>query len=190
MNISKLAKTAGIKLKGIIHVGAHEAQEAKDYIGINTLWVEPIPELAKQLKDNGFNVLEMALLDYVGETDFYITEFTQGSSVLKPLEHKINKTIKIKINRLDNVLEAPEKYNCLVLDVQGAELMVLKGANLKHFNLIICETSNRQRYERAPIENEVIEYLQNNGFKYLFSVNHSTDGVIKDNIFICKTEQL
>ena len=54
----------------------------------------------------------------------------------------------------------------LKLDVQGAELDVLKGAeNLLLFvDAIYCETSFVQLYESQPLANEIASYLIERGF--------------------------
>ncbi len=66
------------------------------------------------------------------------------------------------------------------LDVQGAELDVLRGAPecLKHANMLIAELQNVNYNDGAPQSKEVIEYLQANGWtlKDALFCNNGPDG--------------
>ena len=188
MNLITLAKELGVFPKGVIHVGAHEAQEEQDYSGIKQLYIEPIPDLAKLLKTRGLNVIECAISNYTGTADFYITDFDQGSSLLMPLEHSVQKKITVNVDTLENVVLDFISYNCLVLDVQGSELDVLKGAKVENFDLIVCETNTRERYSGAPLHEDILRYMEDNGFKLSKFFNHSVDNVIKDCVLVKKNE--
>ena len=65
------------------------------------------------------------------------------------------------------------------MDVQGAELDVLKGMKktLKTVKHLILELQNVEYNKGAPLRGEVIDWLESNGFKYveLFS-NQGPDG--------------
>jgi FkbM family methyltransferase len=184
MNLITLAKELGVFPKGVIHVGAHEAQEEQDYSGIKQLYIEPIPELAKLLKNRGLTVIECAISNYTGTSDFYITDFDQGSSLLLPLEHSIQKKITVSVDTLENLVPDSSPYNCIVIDVQGAELDVLKGTKVEKFDLIICETNSRERYSGSPVHDDIVSYMKDNGFRLSKIFSHSEDNVIKDCVFV------
>ena len=184
MKLTELAKEMGVSPRGVIHVGAHEGQEAGDYDELKQLYIEPIPSLAKLLRDKGFDVLEVAISNYTGTSDFYITDFDQGSSLLLPLEHSIKNKITVSVNTLENVVPDSSSYNCLVIDVQGEELGVLKGARLEKFDLIICETNSRERYSGSPVHEDIVGYMKDNGFRLSKFFSHSEDNVIKDCVFV------
>jgi FkbM family methyltransferase len=184
MKLAKLAKDLGVSPRGVIHVGAHEGQEASDYDELKQLYIEPIPSLAKLLRDKGLDVLEVALSNYTGTSDFYITDFDQGSSLLLPLEHSIQNKITVNVDTLENVVSDSSPYNCLVIDVQGAELNVLKGTKVEKFDLIICETNSRERYSGSPVHEDIVGYMKNNGFILSKFFSHSEDNVIKDCVFV------
>jgi FkbM family methyltransferase len=184
IKLAKLAKDLGVSPRGVIHVGAHEGQEASDYDELKQLYIEPIPSLAKLLRDKGLDVLEVAVSNYTGTSDFYITDFDQGSSLLLPLEHSIQNKITVNVDTLENVVPDSSPYNCLVIDVQGAELDVLKGTKVKKFDLIICETNSRERYFGSPVHEDIVGYMKDNGFKLSKFFSHSKDNVIKDCVFV------
>lgn len=184
MKLITLAKELGVFPKGVIHVGAHEAQEEQDYSGIKQLYIEPIPDLAKLLRNKGLDVIEYAISNYTGTSDFYITDFDQGSSLLMPLEHSVQKKIKVNVDTLENVVSDFILYNCLVIDVQGSELDVLKGSRVENFDLVICETNTRERYFGAPLHEDIVRYMEGNGFKLSKIFSHSIDNVIKDCVFV------
>jgi FkbM family methyltransferase len=184
MNLINLAKEFGISPRGVIHVGAHEGQEASDYEGLSQLYIEPIPSLAKLLKDKGLDVIEIAISNYTGTSDFYITDFDQGSSLLLPLEHSVQNKITVNVDTLENAVPDSSPYNCLVVDVQGAELDVLKGSKVENFDLIICETNSRERYFGSPVHQDIVNYLESQGFKLSRFFSHSDDNVIKDCVFV------
>jgi FkbM family methyltransferase len=184
VKLVELAEELGVSPRGVIHVGAHEGQEASDYDELKQLYIEPIPSLAKLLRDKGLDVLEVAISNYTGTSDFYITDFDQGSSLLLPLEHSIKNKITVSVDTLENVVPDSSPYNCLVVDVQGAELDVLKGTKVEKFDLIICETNSRERYSGSPVHEDIVGYMKDNGFKLSKFFSHSEDNVIKDCVFV------
>ena len=52
----------GVRAERVLHVGAHEAEEAALYAGwgAQVLWVEANPTLAGRLTDRGFDVVAAA----------------------------------------------------------------------------------------------------------------------------------
>jgi hypothetical protein len=59
------------------------------------------------------------------------------------------------------------KFDLLLLDVQGAELMVLKGAEsvLHNFNYVLTEVSTVEIYKNGVLWDELKTFLNNKGFK-------------------------
>lgn len=183
MNITDIGKKVGIKPIGVVHVGAHAGQEAESYKGLKQLYIEPIPKYAKLLREKGLEVIEAAASDYDGQADFHITTFDQGSSLLVPLEHKVGTVIKVPVGKLKNLVKEAG-YNYLVIDTQGSELQVLKGADLDKFDVVICETSTRKRYQGAATEEEILRYMWENRYFLPIIMKHAEDGVINDCVFV------
>src|SRR5690606_8429035 len=60
--------------------------------------------------------------------------------------------------------DGPEA-DILVADVQGAELDVVDGADLGHLDLVVLETSDRPRYENAPLHGDVVDHMRDLGWR-------------------------
>ena len=113
------------------------------------------------------------------EVDFYQNlEWFGGNSYYKENENLnsiaaeiFNEThiIKKKTNKLDTVVKTNNFPfpDLIKIDVQGAELDILKGAveTLKHCKHIIIELQHTEYNKGAPHYTQVIDYLQTQGFK-------------------------
>ena len=79
----------------------------------------------------------------------------------------------LEMKRLDNVFTPKQikNYKYWNIDVQGAELLVLKGAGrlLKIPEIIDIEVSTREEYKNAPNFNDIRIFLSKFGFKELWS---------------------
>ena len=178
------------KPTGVIHVGAHEGQEGVQYAqnGVEkVVWVEANPDWVKILKEKTatLNVKEQHYFcnlisdkDDI-ETDFNISNNQQSSSMLELGTHKIMyphiKYIdkkKMKTKRMDTLLKENsidiKNYQFLNVDVQGAELKVLKGfgALLGHFNALYLEVNKEEVYQGCALIGEINEYVEQFGFKH------------------------
>ena len=76
----------------------------------------------------------------------------------------------MRMSRLDSKFEVHDlvNYDHWVIDVQGAELMVLEGAGqlISVCKTIFIECSLTEFYEGGAMWNQIIEFLNRNGFKY------------------------
>jgi hypothetical protein len=84
----------------------------------------------------------------------------------------VREKIKCRVATLDSVItEAQWKKNIdlLKIDVQGAELMVLRGAEqtLPHVHFVYTEISFTPLYEGSCIFPEVYDYLRASDFRLL-----------------------
>lgn len=123
---------------------------------------------------NGINVINYACGESESEMEMYVSHNNQGqsNSLLKPQLHTIQHpevvfTDKelVAVMPLDN-LGLMDNYNLLVMDVQGAEGLVLKGATetLKHIDCIYTEVNTDQTYEGNMLVGEMDEFLSEYGF--------------------------
>lgn len=116
-----------------------------------------------------------ALSDHVGEAEFHVTDRADSSSLLKPGVRQAEafgvneqRLIRIPLNRLDAYLpELPRQAPIMLkIDVQGAELQVLKGCtSLDFIDYIYVELSFVELYEQQPLFDEVFEHLRERGFR-------------------------
>ena len=94
---------------------------------------EPVPEKACWLKQKfpEVDIREIALSDASGEATFYLNTDCSGYSGLRPHNFQNNsnfKKISVRCERLDNILIPTHRVDFIKLDVEGAELAVLRGA--------------------------------------------------------------
>jgi len=169
----------------LFDVGAHKGSFTKEVyskIKVNKTYIfEPIPVVFNEiLADeflNKFSCHNIALSSFVGNAEFYINENMQTSSLLnfdKSLlsTNNINKDLKSKIivktNTLNNFMKAEQikEIDLLKIDVQGADLDVLKGLedNIYNVKTIFTEVSFKKIYENSSTFFEVFDYLNNKGF--------------------------
>jgi hypothetical protein len=172
-------------IKGIIQVGANSGQELSllKSVSNNIILIEPIPELAENLKNNNPDclVIPCALGSQNSEMDFLISS-NQGesSSLLKPLNHtkfypdiNFNRSIKISVKTFESIINEYNlninNFNVLLSDTQGYDLEVIKGfnSNIYNFDLIIVEYINSKLYENDSSLIDIENYLIHFGFKLM-----------------------
>ena len=178
------------EISGIVHVGANRGQESALYakFDLDVLWVEPIPEVYEQLVGNiKKHKKQKAIQALITDVDDQTYQFNiannngASSSILQLKEHKeiwphvhFNKTISLQSITLSSLYKqqkiAPTKYQALVMDTQGSELLVLKGSLplLKYFKFIKTEVADFEAYEGCCQLNDINEFMVSNGFKEYF----------------------
>jgi FkbM family methyltransferase len=179
-----LVKQYNIKVSGILHVGAHECEELKDYIkgglSMNDIyWVEGQETLVNNMKEKGISNLYHALIDEDNkEVTFYISNNGQSSSILEfgthskhhPHVHYVS-SHKQTTTRLDTWIEKHaipiERLNFLNLDIQGVELRALKSMEkyLKHIDYIYTEVNTEEVYKGCDTIGSIDAYLKPFGFE-------------------------
>jgi len=187
-----------IPIKGMIHIGAHYAQEYEDYInyGIkNIMFIEPLKDnyekllerLAEEPRLDNTVALKMAIGNTIGEIEMFVETANHGmsSSILEPGTHldsypgiTFDTKETVKIDKLDNVEFDRSKYDTLNVDVQGYELEVFKGAEetLKHINTIFTEINIGEVYKGCGKMSEIDEYLETFGFVRIFTHLYDNKG--------------
>ena len=156
------------------------------------LAMEPTPNSLYYLKKNVCPktiIIEKAASNRCGEVEFFIEEFGGSTNSLvsdfTQIQNKLHQklqhinsdisSIKVKTDTLDNICFQNDFLpNFVKIDVEGAEYDVLLGAKhiLKDVKAIMVEISSN--------ENDVINLLNNLGFKQINVLNESK------NIFFVK----
>lgn len=93
--------------------------------------VEPVPDKAAwlQAKFPRVTVVECALADQPGTVDFFVNDEHTSYSGLKPRSVSGElKKLQVQRRRLDDVIPVDARIGFIKIDVNGAELNVLKGA--------------------------------------------------------------
>jgi FkbM family methyltransferase len=174
-----------LTVKGAIHIGAHTGEEMEGYrkLGVHrTIAVEANPRVFAELRaryGTTPNVIPImrAIADVNETRRFHVTNETQSSSLL-PLGHHMSvypqivevDEIEVQCSRLDDLMREIQEdslaYNLLNVDVQGAELMVLKGAEetLRAIEIINIEVNFDELYAGCPQIEDIDEFLTGRGF--------------------------
>jgi FkbM family methyltransferase len=198
-SVAEWESALGLNFKGIVHVGAHYAEEREIYSEYSlepVLWIEALESVAEVARQNLMNYPNQVIITAtLSENKDEIVDLyhagaeDSSSSIFMPhlikASHpdvKVNGVTKTVTSTLDSVLEKvimddSFPWQILVLDVQGAELAVLKGAlkYLHYFQMIVCEVSIRELYKEAALFQDVTDFLAQNNFSLVTeSINQST----------------
>jgi len=188
--INEILLKNNININGCFHIGAHECEELLIYnnlLGIhphNIVWIDAIPSKVMEATMRGIpNVYNAVITDKDDEEIiFNISNNIQSSSVLEFGTHSqehpwcvyIDK-IKQKSITIDtffkrNKIDA-SKYNFWNFDIQGAELMALKGAinSIKYANVIYLEVNEKELYINCGLINEIDAFLSQYNFKRVYT---------------------
>lgn len=190
IGIDFLIKKFNVEVRGILHVGAHKCEEYTFYKKITEkiLWIEAMPSLVEECKRlyKGIDIINAVVSDKDDETvDFFISNNTKCSSIMNFDYHKIihpeivmTDKISLKTKTLETLYIENNinynTYNFLVMDIQGAELMALKGMNniLHHFDGIYIEATENPLYEGGCTLTDLDSFLDDKFTrKYLMLLN-------------------
>lgn len=185
--LSELISAYNVSPRGIIHVGAHEGQELESYLEHNVpevIWIEANPVICEKLR--------MRLMPYENHHSYQfaaherdnlivqlnVMENTMSSSILYPKKHleyyphvPVTEKVDVVTKTLDTFIREEnirmENYNFLNMDIQGAELLTLKGSkeNLKYFDYIYTELNTDYLFEGCCLADEMDEFLHHHGFQ-------------------------
>jgi FkbM family methyltransferase len=117
-----------------------------------------------------FNIRNHNALNSIYETN----NFFLNKNKYKKKEFEKKKSIKIKLDTLDNFLS--KKIHFLKLDVEGAELDILKGSEKNLQNNCVgirSEVTFSPVYKNAPLFSEINDYLAKKDFEL---INFDYDG--------------
>jgi FkbM family methyltransferase len=176
LSFKNLIEKYQINVSGIIHIGAHYGTEVSDYVNFgidNIVLFEPL--------EKNFDILKENIKDLNADIDAYCCALgndnkkiimnissneAQSSSILSPKVHLtahpeviFDGTEEVQMRKLDDF----DFNNCnmLVIDVQGYELEVLKGATktLNDIKYIYCEVNRDEVYENNAYIEDIDKFL-------------------------------
>ena len=187
--INKVLTENSIKISGAFHVGAHDCEEIGFYnnLGINdsdVIWIDAIKEKVDSAIARGIpNVYNAIITDKDDEeVTFNVSNNVQSSSVLALETHAVehpdvfyvdkfqSKSITINSFFERNNIDS-SKYNFWNFDIQGAELMALKGASnhIKNAKVIYLEVNEKELYKNCGLIDEVDKLLESFGFSRILT---------------------
>lgn len=167
IDFKKAVQKHHMQITGVIHVGAHYGQEYHDYAALEIkpiLFIEPCDKAFQVLKETFGDNPDVILFQSACGPEFSIGTMNveqankgMSNSLLRPAKHleqypsiQFIETEEVEIRQLDEIV-AHLKFtgNLLVMDVQGYEMEVLKGATetLKGIDYVYCEVNRDEVYE-------------------------------------------
>ena len=176
----------------VLFIGSNDMNEINSYVKKyrNGLFIEAIPDVFKILEKNlhqanatyntNYKAINRLVCDEIGkEHTFHIFNNNGASSSIYapnpsawqwPSVQEVN-AIQLKSTTVAEVLKEHQwenvKYD-LILDVQGAELDVLKGfgeSNLRNIQNLTTEISTEQFYNGAVLFCDLHNFIVSHGFK-------------------------
>lgn len=191
-SIDQVLGIHGLRPKTVLHVGAHVGQELSLYknFGIESgVFIEAHPEVYTRLSqsienEDSWRAVEALVSDVDGvEVDFWTSSNdSMSSSLLKPGLHLTEhpdvsfkeEPLKISTKTLDSLNLGT--FDLVVMDVQGAELKVLKGGieTIKHADALWLEVALGGLYQNDCSINELSEFLAQYDYYPVYVVIGST----------------
>jgi FkbM family methyltransferase len=186
--VTSILKKYNITVRGALHIGAHECEEFDFYkrIGLaprDIIWIDAIDSNIVKARERGIpNVYNAIITDKDDvEVDFNISNNGASSSILELHTHKISHPDIVYVGKFSqesitvdsffnrNDLDAT-KYNLWNIDIQGAELLALKGGaeSLKHVDILYLEVNEKELYKDCALVGEIDAFLLP-GFTRIFT---------------------
>ena len=183
--ISRILSEHNLTVHGSFHIGAYECEELAFYhkLGLSSnqvVWIDAIPVKVEEAVRRGVpNVYHAVVTDKDDEEIiFNISNNGQSSSVLEFGTHSIEhpsvtyvdkihqKSITIDTFFKRHSLDAAN-YDFWNFDIQGAELMALKGAteSIKYAKAIYLEVNEKELYKNCALIPEIDAFLVGHRFK-------------------------
>lgn len=194
--LAYLYKWFGISPEGVMQIGANSGQEIKKFASADIrygVFIEPLPKAFQQLQSAvslhpGYVAINALCGSEAGKQSSFFVSNQSGvsSSMLKPTGHlgihpevKFDQNLILRTSTVDEIVKnlsvshetLAGKIDLLYIDVQGAELDVLKGSQefLNKIKFVFLEVSHGGLYEGDTSIRTIMEYLEIRQFKLAFA---------------------
>lgn len=199
--ISEQVRLIGTQAKTVIEVGAADGRDAEQYARLfpnaQIIAIEPVPESFAKLalradRTPRLSAINAALADAPGRSDFRVGAWVDASSLMAAKATHSNydaytkstETIVVDTTTLDLLCAEFNltSIDLLKMDVQGAELLALGGAQnqlrQRSIGAIYTEVQFTQCYHGAAVYHEIADLLAQQGFRLhnLFNMIHDHRG--------------
>lgn len=186
--IDKVFDKWKIAPKGIIHIGANFCNERMYYhkAGCDDskiVWVEAIQAICERCKSffPCSTILNEAVSDGEYDVEFRISSNNgESSSIFDFKDHaeiypsvKEAARVKMRTISLPNMMKKynldVDKYDFLVMDIQGAEMHALRGMEsmINKFKFIVLEVSIFELYASQGTFDDILKFLMKHGFSLI-----------------------
>jgi len=191
MGMQKLLEDLAVEPRGVVYAGAHHGEHLPELLACGfsrLLLVEPNPgsfEILAPFESDRVRCVRAALADRMGPVTYFAApgRLEILNSIFRPNEEHFRavfarshapvafETHEVPATTLDALLAeadrpAPGAYNVLYMNIQGAELAAVRGAQatLDGFDVIACEVDFVARYENGVLYDDLAAYLASRGF--------------------------
>lgn len=167
---------------GLIHVGAWDGREYAESCRYSPLLlIEPQRAIYRRLAKAmdwrpDTHIVNRACGIEAGEASMYVSHPSHSSSLRRPtgaveafpgITFDVRRE-RVKVEPLDEIVKrVGGTYERMIIDAQGSELEVLKGARrtLRGMGWVMCEVSTREMYEGDAQLGQIDEYLAQHGLR-------------------------
>lgn len=140
-------------------------------------------------QDDGVHLFDNAIGEHPGAKIFFVATSDDSSSLLRPTNAQnqifgitVARTEQVLVRRLSECLAGRELQSpaLLKIDVQGAELDVLRGSSdlLARFDVVYVECSYLPLYEGQPLLPEIARWMDGRGFHLAGVYNQHVDATL------------
>ncbi|MFY0528784.1 FkbM family methyltransferase [Archangium gephyra] len=196
-----LFQTHLVKPRGVIYAGAHIGENIGGFLDAgfeSVLCLEPNPEDFALLKRNASErvvCINAAVSDRDGTSSYFMVPgIPTLNSTLAPdmgywtklvgpalVEQYAPSRLEVESFRLDTLMERhglAGKYNVLYMNIQGGELLALRGAvrTLESIDTVFTELNFERRYEGCALFEEVDGFLRDAGFRLMYLEKFPSSG--------------
>jgi len=177
--ISRILQSKNITINGVLHIGAHDCEELECYhkFGLHSedvIWIDAIPSKVEEAQKRGIPNVYNAVISDKDDQDviFNVTNNVQSSSILELGTHIYEHPSVICVDKVEcksitvdtfferNGIDC-SKYNFWNFDIQGAELMALKGSinAIKYAKALYLEVNEKELYKNCALIGEIDSFL-------------------------------
>jgi hypothetical protein len=184
-DINNILLSNNINIIGGFHLGAHDCEELGFYseLGLKPeeiIWIDAIHAKVTEAINRNIPNVYNALITDCDDADviFNVSNNVQSSSVLELGTHEQEHPDVVYVDKIcmksitvDSFFERnnidASKYNFWNFDIQGAELMALKGAikSIQYAKALYLEVNDRELYKNCGLISDIDAFLSQYKFK-------------------------
>ena len=189
--IRDILSSANIHINGAFHIGAHNCEELTAYsqLGLSDtkiVWIDAIPYKVREQQQRGIpNVFNAIISEVDNElVEFHVSNNGQSSSLLELGTHAYEHPEVVYIDKIMGYTKTIDTffaehtdldataYNFWNFDIQGAELMALRGAknSIRNAKAIYLEINEQELYKNCGLVTEIDAFLTEHNFRRVYTV--------------------